>query len=71
MTTIKRGNYPQKCFEKENTMINPFGDAGTATLVEKTRADPILTSSSTDGAGYKIVNGYPRDEKSGQQCYEL
>jgi hypothetical protein len=52
-------------------MINPFGDAGTATLVEKTRADPILTSSSTDGAGYKIVNGYPRDEKSGQQCYEL
>ena len=36
-----------------------FGDSGTATLVEKTSADPIMVSSSTDGSGYKaIINPY-------------
>lgn len=36
-----------------------FGDSGTATLVEKTPADPIFVSSHTDGSGYQaIINPY-------------
>jgi 3-oxoacyl-[acyl-carrier-protein] synthase-3 len=32
-----------------------FGDSGTATLVEKTAAAPILVSSNTDGTGFKAI----------------
>lgn len=32
-----------------------FGDSGTATLIEKTPANPILVSSHTDGSGYKAI----------------
>ena len=32
-----------------------FGDSGTATLVEKCVADPILVSSHTDGNGFKAI----------------
>lgn len=32
-----------------------FGDSGTATLIEKAPAQDILTSSHTDGSGYKAI----------------
>ncbi len=32
-----------------------FGDSGTATLIEKSPAEPILVSSHTDGAGYQAI----------------
>lgn len=32
-----------------------FGDSGTATLVEKAPAEPILVSSNSDGSGYKAI----------------
>ncbi len=34
-----------------------FGDSGTATLVEKTEAASILSSSHTDGSGYQAIIG--------------
>ena len=32
-----------------------FGDSGTATLIEKNKADKILVSSHTDGSGFKAI----------------
>ncbi len=75
---------------REKSRINPekvghsaqllFGDSGTATLVEKTAAAPILVSSHTDGAGYKaIIKPYggfrnpdrPEGERPGTRMDEI
>ena len=57
-----------------------FGDSGTATLLEKTPTDRILTSSHTDGAGFKAIispyGGYrnpdrPESEVPGTRMDEI
>ena len=57
-----------------------FGDSGTATLVEKGTADPIISESATDGSGFKaIISPYgmfrnpdrPETEVPGTQMDEI